>query len=532
MSAPPLITADAEKGITEPGNALPESSVRQPPHKDKKSSNFFTRFNDKVIGISFLEERGIQRVPEDARYKPSAMGYLQMALLWFSINVTANNLAVGLLGPLVYGLSFVDSALCAVFGGMLGGAGAAYISAYGPRSGNRTMVIARYFMGYYPSKICCLLNIIIMLGYGLIDCLIGGQILSAVSGGSLTVIVGIIIVALISWVVSVFGMGIFHLYERWAGLPQIIVLLILFGHAGHKFDTSFPSTGNPETINGDRLSFFSLCLSAPVAWAPSAADYYVYYPATTKPWKTFLMTFTGIALSFSIVYLLGVGLASGTFTHPEWEAAYGVSAGALILAGYNGLGGFGKFCSVVIAMGLVSNNIPGTYSAALGFQVLGRRLAYLPRWLWVCISVVIYTACALGGRNSLFAIFEDFLSIMGYWVTIFLVIVIEEDLIFRQDRGYDWTAWADRSRLPIGLAALTAFLIGWVGAIVSMDQTWVSTPFSMLSLPYLLTSLQFVGPIAKLIGEYGGDLGIWVGSGFALLVFPPLRWIELKKIGR
>lgn len=53
-----------------------------------------------------------------------------------------------------------------------------------------------------------------MVGYGMIDCVIGGQILSAVSGGSMTIVVGIVIVALISWVVAVFGMSIFHAYER------------------------------------------------------------------------------------------------------------------------------------------------------------------------------------------------------------------------------------------------------------------------------------------------------------------------------
>ena len=55
---------------------------------------------------------------------------------------------------------------------------------------------------------------VIMLGYGMIDCLIGGQVLSAVSGGSVSVVAGIIIVAVITWVVAVFGMSIFHLYER------------------------------------------------------------------------------------------------------------------------------------------------------------------------------------------------------------------------------------------------------------------------------------------------------------------------------
>ncbi len=69
-------------------------------------------------------------------------------------------------------------------------------------------------MGYYPSKIPCLLNIVIMLGFGTIDCIIGGQILSAVADSSMSVVVGIIIVAVITWVVATFGMFAFHLYER------------------------------------------------------------------------------------------------------------------------------------------------------------------------------------------------------------------------------------------------------------------------------------------------------------------------------
>lgn len=63
-----------------------------------------------------------------------------MAILWFSANVSANNLAVGTLGPLVFGLGFLDSAMCAVFGIMVGSAVTAYMSIWGAQSGNRTMV--------------------------------------------------------------------------------------------------------------------------------------------------------------------------------------------------------------------------------------------------------------------------------------------------------------------------------------------------------------------------------------------------------
>jgi purine-cytosine permease-like protein len=63
-----------------------------------------------------------------------------MTLLWFSTNITANNMAIGMLGPLSYSLGFVDSALCATFGALLGAAGVGYMGTFGPASGNRTMV--------------------------------------------------------------------------------------------------------------------------------------------------------------------------------------------------------------------------------------------------------------------------------------------------------------------------------------------------------------------------------------------------------
>ena len=69
-------------------------------------------------------------------------------------------------------------------------------------------------MGYWPAKLVCFLNIVIMVGYGVIACIIAGQILSAVSGGSMSVVVGIIITGFITWLVAVFGMAVFQTYER------------------------------------------------------------------------------------------------------------------------------------------------------------------------------------------------------------------------------------------------------------------------------------------------------------------------------
>ena len=294
----------------------------------------------------------------------------------------------------------------------------------------------------------------------------------------------------------------------------MVVLLILVGIASKHFDTTTASVGNTVTINANRLSFFSLSLSVPISWLAAASDFYVYYPETMTKWKIFMLTFVGLTLSFVFVNLIGVGLATGIAATQSWQDAYGVSSGALILAGYGSLGGFEKFCGIVIALGVIANNVPGTYAASLGMQVLGRYGKAVPRYLWVCVIVVVYFVCAIAGRNNLFDIFNNFLALMGYWLMIFVSIALEEHLIFRRGIGFDWTAWEDKKRLPVGLAALMAFLIGWVGAIMGMNQKW------------------YVGPIAALVGDAGSDLGEWLGAAFALVTFPPLRYLELKHFGR
>lgn len=87
-----------------------------------------------------LEIRGIQRVEEHEKVQIGWFAYLQVFVLWVSVNLAANNITLGMLGPAVYGLSFRDASLCACFGALVGGIPVAWIATWGPLSGNRTMV--------------------------------------------------------------------------------------------------------------------------------------------------------------------------------------------------------------------------------------------------------------------------------------------------------------------------------------------------------------------------------------------------------
>lgn len=134
---------DSEKAQTPPQPSL--DSGRQSETEDHVSHSTGeiqeSKYQRWAATIRGLETRGIEPVPVEERHKDNgASTSLRMVLMWFSMTLATNNIIVGSLGTLVLQLSFTDAALCAVFGSLLGGLAVGYVSAWGPRSGNRTLV--------------------------------------------------------------------------------------------------------------------------------------------------------------------------------------------------------------------------------------------------------------------------------------------------------------------------------------------------------------------------------------------------------
>jgi purine-cytosine permease-like protein len=122
--------------------------------------------------------------------------------------------------------------------------------------------------------------------------------------------------------------------------------------------------------------------------------------------------------------------------------------------------------------------------------------------------MLIQLACSVAGRNHLYGIFENFLPIMAYWVCPWLTIVIEEHVIFHlmMNREFDWTIWEDKKKLPLGVTAMLAWLIGWAGAILGMAQVW------------------YTGPIALRVGGWGGKFSSNIHSEA-----PMLTWFSIHR---
>ena len=150
MSNPSLDAGDVERAL--PSEGRPDGRYHGIPDglDDRRTDPTTTLAADKVEGRirSFerqlirlhIEARGIERVEPHERQASTWGGYVSVFCLWFSVNLTAGNITLGMLASQIFALSFKDASLCAVFGSIIGSMGTAYIATFGPLSGNRSMV--------------------------------------------------------------------------------------------------------------------------------------------------------------------------------------------------------------------------------------------------------------------------------------------------------------------------------------------------------------------------------------------------------
>lgn len=81
-------------------------------------------------------------------------------------------------------------------------------------------------MGYWPAKLACILNMIMQIGWGIIGCIIAGQMFSAINGKGLSIAVGCVISALCIGLVATFGIAIVHTFERFAPHKPLKVTMV------------------------------------------------------------------------------------------------------------------------------------------------------------------------------------------------------------------------------------------------------------------------------------------------------------------
>jgi purine-cytosine permease-like protein len=293
----------------------------------------------------------------------------------------------------------------------------------------------------------------------------------------------------------------------------------LAGFGGEHFINVPMGSGSLEAANV--LSMGTAIIGFEVAWLPVAADYGVYMRETTSTKATFNWMFAGLVLSQIFIELLGAAIgtlslsSNPLFTDAYARAGIGGLIGSVFQGHGSGVHGFGKFIEALLGFSTVGVIITNIYSLGLSVQMVSNKLLIIPRLIWSLIGGVIFLVCSMAGREHLETVMENFLLICAYWIVPFGTILLLEHYVWRRDFSYDLTAYESSAKLPYGIAASVAFVIGTVLALLCMSQTW------------------WVGPIAHAIGgsPFGTDVSWLLAFPVTLLIYLPLRQWERKKWG-
>ncbi|KAF8190345.1 permease for cytosine/purines, uracil, thiamine, allantoin-domain-containing protein [Mycena galopus ATCC 62051] len=450
-----------------------------------------------------VEARGIRPVALDERTDRQNS---KLFFIFLSASLNLLPFSTGSLGPIAYGLGLRDSCLIILFFNLLCCIPAAYLSTWGPKLGLRQMVQARYSFGYYGVLVPVVLNLVNMIGFCILSCILGGQTLAAVADGNISSNIGIVIIAIISLFISFGGWKILHWYERVAWFPIVVIFLIAVGLGAKNFKHIPPAApATAPTV----LSFSAAIAGFVLTWSSLASDFSCYMRPDAPSKRIFWYSYLGLILPVISLQCFGALIGACLSAVPAWEAGNDTSGvGGILDAMLSPAKGFGKFLVVLLALSVMGNVAATFYSITINMQILMPVLVVVPRYVFSVLATAIVIPLSIVGARSFYNTLSNFLGLIGYWASAYIAIVLEEHFIFRKgDIGlYNVADWNTPSRLPSGAAALISGMCGIGIAIPSMAQVW------------------YTGPIAKTTGDIGFELAFVV----TMVVYPPLRLLEKR----
>ncbi|EDK47181.1 conserved hypothetical protein [Lodderomyces elongisporus NRRL YB-4239] len=531
-----------------------------------------------------IETRGIERVsPEEreefAKSKSTTIQLLEVVGLWWAACGGLTSMSSFFLPTLLFSLNLKDSLVCGLISMNIGCLAAAYCSTMGPKSGCRQMVTARFIFGEWGVIVVAVIAIVGGIGWSVVNCVLGGQILLAMNH-SISLSVGIVVVAIISLVVAVFGIKFVLRFQTLLSIPIFVSTIFFYvdvckkiGYVGQANSMIDDLGIDKLTWQGNWLSFFAIGYSVTATWGSCASDYYILFPESTSSTRVFFITFLGIAIPTTLVAIPATICGTIAYSYGPWLEAYNRNGvGELIFEAFDQ----SKALTSLLFLSLITNNIMNTYSVAFEFQLINKFLVFVPRWVWATLVSVIYIVLSLVGKEHFSTILSNFLPMLGYWISMYIALLLEENLFFRstvtvrkfherefevgsssdsefgvgvdgdfgqnlgqnlgqnvaKDYGngygidasrdsdqelknlYNWKNWNRPNGRTMGIAACIAFCCGVAGAVVGMNQVY------------------YRGPLAAKIGEYGGDLGMFLAFGFTGITYPCVRYLELKRFKR
>lgn len=443
-----------------------------------KEYNSGPAYGQKVLVV---EPFGVEAVQPEERHGSARSQFT----LWLGSNLTIADFALGFL-PITLGLPWAWTIAAILVGNVLGALVLSACAAMGPTYGVPQLMIGRFTFGRVGGYLPALLNYVSTIGWFTVNNILGTFGLRVLFP-HLAFWQGATILVLLQGLLAVYGHNLIHAYERLMaivlGILFIIASVIALQH--HALLTTYHPTGTPlwpmfAVMVGAAFSYIG-------SWGPYASDYSRYLHKDTNKGKIMAYAFGGSFLASVWLELVGAAvavLAGAQHTNP-------------IASLHSVMGGFGVFAVIAIILGGTAADALNLYSNALCAGALGIRI---PRWALAVLASLMGLGLSLSGAGAFEVNYENFLLLLGYWMTPWVGVLFADFYILKAHRRAVEDVRPERS-------------VQWSGVVSFVAGIAVSIPF--------MSSHFYTGAIANHM--HGVDLSFYVGFAVAGMVYLGLQ---------
>ncbi|MCL6637499.1 MAG: cytosine permease [Alicyclobacillus sp.] len=430
-------------------------------------------YGERVLAV---EPYGVQHVAAAERHGRARSQFT----LWLGCNLTIADYALGFL-PVSLGLPW-GWALAAIFAGNLLGAFAVGLcAAMGPVYGQPQLMIGRASFGRMGGYVPAVLNYVSTIGWYTVNNILGSYGLCTLFP-QLPFWLSATLLAVVQSLLAIYGHNLIHLYERVMsvvlGVLFCIVSVIALRHSDALL-SYHPAAVHPWPAFWVMVA---AAFSYIGSWGPYASDYSRYLPPHISRKRVIGWAFLGSFVASVWLELVGAAVAV-LAGHPENS----------IHALHSVMGGFGGVAVVAIILGGTAADALNLYSNALSAGAFDVRL---PRWVLALAAGVVGWCLSLLGSGGFEANYENFLLLLGYWMTPWLGVLFAD---FYLQRAWRTAAHDVRRTQRVYWPGLGSFLLG-----------------VMAALPFMSSAL-YTGPVARAL--HGVDLAFYVGFAVSLVAY-------------
>lgn len=358
-----------------------------------------------------------------------------------------------------------------IFASIFGCLALALIAAIGTRTGLPTFVYARTVFGVIGAKYFAVLNLLLLLGWGIIQGYLGGTALNQVLKGLFdfdNIVLSILLTQGSVLLITLLGhKGIEKIESIISSVMLVLALIVIYYILDKNGITNIKNIPLSEAPSLSGSIAFDIVLATAFSWMALPCDYNRYC-------KSVAVSVSGISIGYMLgtIIAMGLGILVGSISILNgFESTYDPSA---ILSNKLAI-----FASVVMFFSVLTTNIMVIYSITMSTMSLSSKFTF---------SKVVFTFGMIASllsllQDILMASFFNWVLLVGaFMIPVFSIMLVDYYILKRQNIS-------ELKLFNLNIPAVIAYIIS---VVFSLYFTYVSPlEFGVTAITFILAGILY-----------------------------------------